>query len=120
LVRVKKASWPPTLELTTQLINLAIRAKTKKCRMQAVNTVASLLLKTCVQFFKKFMINLHGRPTHATDQVVMIVTGYLVHQLPTTHVSLHCDPLLAQETQRAVDRGFSHSGQYLLGTLVNF
>lgn len=54
------------------------------------------------------------------NQVMMLVPGGLVNQLPVTNVRYQQQPLVGQEGQGAVDGRFGQFGEYPVGALVNF
>lgn len=66
------------------------------------------------------MIDFDRLPASPADQVIVVVFGDLVNQLPRADVGSQDKILLGQEDQRPVDGGFREAGHHLAGALENF
>jgi hypothetical protein len=66
------------------------------------------------------VIDLHFRATLTADQVVVVMLGNLIDQVPAAHVGGADQAILSQEFQRAIYGRFCQTGDILAGALIDF
>ena len=71
-------------------------------------------------FFQRGMLDLDFAATLTTDQVMVILLGNLVDQMPATRVSGTNQSVFSQELECAVDRWFGQAGDLVTGKFVYF
>lgn len=109
-------SFRETCILQTSLLSeciLTARAQTKKSDVHTIDPITCALLELLVERPKQGMIDLPCFAASPADQVVMIMPGDFVYQLPAADVRRKHQSLLSQETKGTVNRGLRHSGKQL-------
>lgn len=99
---------------------LTARAQAKKSDVHTIDPITCALLELLVQRPKQGVIDLPCFAASPADQVVMIMPGDFVYQLPATDVRRKHQPLLGQKTEGPVNRGLRHSGKQLARTVEDF
>lgn len=68
------------------LFSLTARAQAEKGHVRCIDLKTGLLVETLNQVLQQRMLNFTGLPADTADQVVVIVPGNLVDQLPAAHM----------------------------------
>lgn len=94
-------------------------AQAKESHMRAVNFKSGLILELLKKRGELFVIDLHGVSAAPADQVMMVVPGGFVNEVPITDVGDQGQMVLHQELERAVHCGLCQPGEAMYGALVN-
>jgi hypothetical protein len=99
---------------------LTARAQAEKSDVHTIDSITCAFLELLVQRPKQGVIDLPCFAASPADQVVMIMPGDFVYQLPAPDVRRKNQPLLSQKIEGPVNRGLRHSGKQLARTVEDF
>lgn len=98
---------------------MTLRAQPEESYMAVDVSKAIRSLQLCIDLLKWCVVNLYFLTAFTADQMVVILFGDLVDQVPAAHVGGARQPVFCQEFQGAVDGRLGQSGQRLAGSLVD-
>jgi hypothetical protein len=88
--------------------------------VQAINLIAGFGAELLVKRFQELMIYLLRCAACPANQVMVIVTGDFIHQLPIANMGCQDKALFRQKAESAIHRRFGHGGQNALSLPEDF